>query len=42
VVYPKLVFPSYGKRGKALWPGPQQVEPELWAELLRKAESEES
>lgn len=42
VVYPKLVFPSYGKRGKALWPGPQQVEPELWAELLRKVESEQS
>jgi tRNA (mo5U34)-methyltransferase len=41
VVYPKLVFPRYGKRGKALWPGPQQVEPELWADLLRKGRVKE-
>lgn len=36
VSYKKLVFPRYGKRGKALSPGPQRVEPELWAELLRR------
>ena len=39
VTYEKMVFPRYGKPGKALAPGPQQVEPELWAELLRKAEA---
>ena len=36
VTYNKLVFPQYGKRGKALHPGPQRVDPDLWAELLRK------
>ncbi|OFV94208.1 MAG: hypothetical protein A3H28_08390 [Acidobacteria bacterium RIFCSPLOWO2_02_FULL_61_28] len=42
VTYRKLVFPRHGKRGKALSPGPQRVEPELWAELLRRTESNES
>jgi len=36
VTYKKLVFPRYGKRGGARFPGRQRVEPELWAELLRK------
>lgn len=41
VIYNKLVFPRYGKRGKALHPAPQRVDPALWAELLRKIGSEE-
>ncbi|MGH9783617.1 MAG: hypothetical protein ACRD88_05480, partial [Terriglobia bacterium] len=41
VTYNKLVMPRYGKPGKPLSPGPQQVEPELWAELLRKVKAEE-
>ena len=41
VTYKKLVFPRYGKKEKALSPGPQRVEPELWVELLRKTRSEE-
>ncbi len=33
-VYPKLVFPNYGKPGEAvLHPGPQRIDPELWATL---------
>jgi len=36
VVYKKLVFPRYGKRGGARFPGPQTVPPSLWQELLRK------
>lgn len=40
VTYKKLVFPRYGKRGGARFPGRQQVDRELWAELLRKARSE--
>lgn len=30
----KLVFPKYGKRGGAVHPGPQRVDPELWRKLL--------
>jgi tRNA (mo5U34)-methyltransferase len=37
VVYPKLVFPRYGKKGRALYPGAQQYEPELWEELIRRS-----
>ena len=37
VVYPKLVFPRYGKKGGALYPGAQQYEPELWEELIRRS-----
>lgn len=37
VVYQKLVFPKYGKRGGTLHPGPQRVDPELWSELVRRA-----
>jgi tRNA (mo5U34)-methyltransferase len=36
VVHRKLVFPRYGKRGGAKFPGTQTVEPSLWQELLRK------
>ena len=32
-----LVFPKYGKRGGALQPGPQRVDPRLWSELCRRA-----
>ncbi len=38
VVYSKLVFPRYGKKDAALYPGEQQYEPELWAELIRRCE----
>ncbi|HEU0008073.1 MAG TPA: DUF1698 domain-containing protein [Terriglobia bacterium] len=38
VVYPKLVFPRYGKKGGALYPGAQQYEAELWQELIRRSE----
>jgi tRNA (mo5U34)-methyltransferase len=36
VVYSKLVFPHYGKPGGAVHPGPQRVDPDLWARLLRE------
>jgi hypothetical protein len=36
-VYPKLVFPNYGKRGEALHPGPQQIEKSLWTSLGESA-----
>jgi tRNA (mo5U34)-methyltransferase len=39
VTYKKLVFPRYGKRGGAKHPGPQRVDPALWAELLEKTKS---
>jgi tRNA (mo5U34)-methyltransferase len=38
VVYEKLVFPCYGKPNGAVHPGPQQVDPELWARLLKQLE----
>jgi tRNA (mo5U34)-methyltransferase len=34
VFHRKLVFPKYGKRGGAVHPGPQRVDPELWRKLL--------
>ncbi|MBI4463434.1 MAG: hypothetical protein HY647_01910 [Acidobacteria bacterium] len=37
VVYKKMVFPRYGKRGYSLHPGPQRVDPELWRKLVRSA-----
>ena len=36
VVYEKLVFPKYGKPNGAIHPGPQKVDPELWAQLLKQ------
>lgn len=36
VIYKKLVFPRYGKRGGARFPGTQTVVPSLWQELLGK------
>lgn len=38
-VYPKLVFPRYGKGGKALYPGQQRYDPALWEELIRMSEA---
>lgn len=38
--YRNLVFPRYGKRGRAFYPGPQRVDPKLWRELVSKAWSE--
>lgn len=35
-IYGKLVFPKYGKRGGARFPGGQTVTPSLWRELLRR------
>lgn len=38
VIYEKLVLPRYGKRGEpARHPGPQTVDPVLWAELTARA-----
>jgi tRNA (mo5U34)-methyltransferase len=41
VIYQKLVFPEYGKPGGAVHPGPQTVEPTLWARLLRQLDDNE-
>ena len=38
VIYEKLVFPKYGKQGGAVHPGPQRVDPALWAQLLKQNE----
>jgi tRNA (mo5U34)-methyltransferase len=35
--YGNLVFPHFGKRGGAVHPGPQRVDPALWEELVRRA-----
>jgi tRNA (mo5U34)-methyltransferase len=35
VVYDKLVFPRFGKRGRAVHPGRQKVDPALWDRLLK-------
>lgn len=35
VVFPKLVFPRYRKAEGSIHPGPQRVDPELWARLLK-------
>ncbi|OFV98986.1 MAG: hypothetical protein A3F68_13400 [Acidobacteria bacterium RIFCSPLOWO2_12_FULL_54_10] len=40
VVYDKLVFPRYGKRGGPRHPGPQRIPADLWDELVKKASSE--
>jgi len=37
VEYEKLIFPRYGKRDGAIHPGPQNVAPDLWRELIREA-----
>jgi tRNA (mo5U34)-methyltransferase len=34
VEYGRLIFPTYGKPGDICHPGPQRVEPVLWARLL--------
>jgi len=40
VVYEKLVFPRYSKRGHpSVFPGPQHIDSELWAELCARNES---
>ncbi len=36
VVFPKLVFPRYGKANGSVHPGPQKVDPELWEWLLNQ------
>ncbi len=38
VVYDKLVFPKYRKPGGAVHPGPQRVDPDLWARLIQQAD----
>ncbi len=40
-VYPKMVFPRYGKKGQALFPGPQKYDAELWAELIKRSRASE-
>jgi tRNA (mo5U34)-methyltransferase len=37
-IYGNLVFPRYGKAGEPTHPGPQKVDPALWAELCQRAE----
>ncbi len=37
VVLPKLVFPRYGKKADSIYPGPQQYDPDLWADLIRRS-----
>jgi tRNA (mo5U34)-methyltransferase len=37
VVFSKLVFPRYGKRGNAILPDPQMHDPAHWAELARES-----
>ncbi len=34
-VFPKLVFPKYGKRGGAILPGPQRYDAEEWVRLSK-------
>lgn len=36
-VYGSLVFPRYAKRNRAVCPGPQAVDPDLWARLCERA-----
>jgi tRNA (mo5U34)-methyltransferase len=38
VTLEKLVFPRYAKRDGAMHPGPQDVDPRLWADLGKRAE----
>lgn len=37
VVLTKLVFPKYGKRGKAIYPGPQRYDSNLWLDLIERS-----
>ena len=37
VVLPKLVFPRYGKKRGAIFPGPQEYDLSLWQELIRRS-----
>jgi hypothetical protein len=36
-VYPKLVFPKYGKKEGGRFPGPQTYDSELWNDLIRRS-----
>ena len=38
VVYSKLVFPRYGKKGGAQYPGAQRYDGDLWQELIRRSQ----
>ncbi len=37
VVYSKLVFPNYGKKGGDLYPGRQKYDARLWEELIKRS-----
>jgi hypothetical protein len=37
VVLPRLVFPRYGKKRGAIFPGPQEYDLSLWQELIRRS-----
>ena len=41
VVYTKMVFPRYGKKGQSFYPGPQKYDSELWAELIKRSKTGE-
>jgi tRNA (mo5U34)-methyltransferase len=37
VVLKKLVFPRYAKKGGAVFPGPQEYDPSMWEDLIRRS-----
>jgi len=42
VIFPKLVFPGYGKRGGPTFPGPQMHDPVHWLNLARQSRLREA
>ena len=42
VVHDKLVLPRFGKKGRAVHPGPQKVDPELWRRLVDSLDTEDA
>ena len=41
IVYPKLVFPRYGKDKESLFPGPQSYDSALWERLIKRSREPE-
>ena len=42
VVHEKLVLPRFGKKGGAVHPGPQKIDPELWQRLVDSLDTPET
>lgn len=42
VIFPKLVFPAYGKRGGPTFPGPQVHDPVHWLDIARQSRLREA